>query len=154
MQALMEQVAFEMQAGFKPERGTIDGLFAVMMGLKKSQGHGLESCGVYVDLVKAFDTVNREALWEMLRKSGMPGHIVIFFVRLHAGAVINEKISKEDRAVESLFGVRQGVCEGPILFLFIIKAAHGTTEWPVAKPDFRIRADGVALERGPTSNAV
>ena len=35
MQAFMEQVAFGMQAGFRPERGTIDGLFVVMMGLKK-----------------------------------------------------------------------------------------------------------------------
>ena len=63
MQAPMEQMAFEMQAGFRPERGTIDGLFAVMMGLKKRQEHGLESYGVYVDLVKAFCTVNRGALW-------------------------------------------------------------------------------------------
>jgi len=37
MQAPMEQVAFEMQAGFRPELETIDGLFAVMMGLKKRQ---------------------------------------------------------------------------------------------------------------------
>ena len=49
MQVLMEQVGFEMQTGFRPERGTIDGLFAVMMGLKKRQEHGLESWGVYVD---------------------------------------------------------------------------------------------------------
>ena len=43
MQALIEQVKFDMQTGFRPERGTIDGLFAVMMGLKKRQEHGLES---------------------------------------------------------------------------------------------------------------
>jgi hypothetical protein len=39
MQALMEQVGFEMQTGFRHERGTIDGLFAVVMGLKKRQEH-------------------------------------------------------------------------------------------------------------------
>ena len=49
MQALMEQVAFGMHAGFRPERGTTDGLFAVMMGLKKRKEHGLESYGVYVE---------------------------------------------------------------------------------------------------------
>ena len=65
-----------MQAGFRPERGTIDGPFAVMMGLRKRQENGLESYGVYVDLVKAFDTVNRKALCELLKKSGMPGHFV------------------------------------------------------------------------------
>ena len=46
-----------MQSGL--ERGKIDGLFAVMMGLKKRQEPGPESYGVYMDLVKAFGTVNR-----------------------------------------------------------------------------------------------
>jgi len=48
-----------MQTGFRPEGGAIDGLLAVMMGLKKRQEHDLETWGVYVDLVKAFGTVNR-----------------------------------------------------------------------------------------------
>ena len=143
MQALMEQVGFDMQTGFRPERGTIDGLFAVMMGLKKRQEHGLESRGVYVDLVKAFDTANREALWEVLRRFGMPDHFVNMLVRLHADAVIKVKIGEEDTDIDSSIGVRQGACEGPILFLFIMQAALETMEWPVAKPTFRTRADGV-----------
>ena len=36
-QALVEQVAFEMQRGSRTERGATDGLFGVMMGLKKRQ---------------------------------------------------------------------------------------------------------------------
>ena len=126
--ALMEQVGFDMQTGFRPERGTIDGLFAVMMGLKKRQEHGLESWGVYVDLVKAFDTVNREALWEVLRRFGMPDHFVNMLVRLHADAVIKVKIGEKDTDVDSSIGVRQGACEGPILFLFIMQAALETME--------------------------
>ena len=61
----MEQVAFEMQAGFRPERGATGGL----TGSKKRQEHGLESYSVHVDLVEAFTTVDQKALWEMLRKS-------------------------------------------------------------------------------------
>jgi hypothetical protein len=118
MQALMEQVAFEMQAGFRPELETIDGLFAVMMGLKKRRGHGLESYGVYVDFVKAFDTVTREVMWEVLRKFGMPDHFVNIPARPHTGAVMNVKIGEDDTAVGSSIGVRQGACEGPIPFLF------------------------------------
>ena len=37
-------------------------------------------------------------------------------------------------------GVRQGSCEGPVLFLFIIQAALETLEWPVSKPEFCTRA--------------
>ena len=146
-----------MQAGFRPERGAIGGLFAVTMGLKKRQEHGPESHDVYVDLVKAFDTVNRGALWEVLRKSGMPGHFVSMPVRLHDDVVINVKIGEEDTAVDSSIGVRQGACEGPVLFLFIMQAALGTMEWPVAMPTSRTRADGVTSgersnrKRGVTS---
>ena len=134
IQTHMEQVAFEMQAGFRPERGTIGGLFAVIMGLKERQEHGPGSYGVYVDLVMAFDTVNRTALWEVLRKFGIPSHYVTMLARLHAGAVINVKIGEEDMAVDNSIGVRQGACEGLILFLFIMQAALETMEWRESLP--------------------
>jgi hypothetical protein len=38
--------------------------------------------------------------------------------------------------------VRQGSCEGPILFLFILQAALETMHWPVPKPAFRTRDVG------------
>ena len=60
----------------------------------------------------------------------MPDHFVNMFLRLHAGAVINVKIGEEDTAVDNSIGVRQGACEGPILFLFIMQAALETMEWP------------------------
>ena len=78
--------------------------------------------------------MNREALWEVLRKFGMPGHLVRMLARPHAGAVINVKIGEENTAVGSSAGGRQGACEGPILFLFIMQAALETVEWPVTKP--------------------
>ena len=90
------------------------------MGLKKRQEHGLESWGVYVDLVKAFDTVNREALWGVLRRFGMPDHFVNMLIRLYADAVIKVKIGEEDTNFDSSIGLRQGACEGPIIFLFIM----------------------------------
>ena len=76
-----------------------------MMELKKRQEHGPRSYGVYVDLVKAFDTATREALLGVLRKSGMPDHFVKMLLRLHAGEVTNVKISGKDTAVESSIDV-------------------------------------------------
>ena len=78
---------------------------------------------MYVNLVKAPSKVHQEAPWEVLGKSGMPGHFVSMPVRLHAGAVINAEIDEEDTAVGSSVSVRQGACEGPVLFLFIMQAA-------------------------------
>ena len=53
----------------------------------------------------------------------MPDYFVGMLVRLHAGAVINVKTGEEDTAVGSSVGVRQGACEGPVLFHFITQAA-------------------------------
>ena len=60
-------------------------------------------------------------------------------------ALINVKIGEEYSEVESSIGVRQGSCEGPILFLFIMQAAMETLTWPVAKPVFRTRSKGVTM---------
>ena len=47
----------------------------------------------------------------------------------------------------STIGVRQGSCEGPALFLFIMQAAIETAEWPVEKPHF------CTAEIGPITGA-
>ena len=53
------------------------------------------------------------------------------------------KIVEEGTAMGSSIGVRQGACEGPILFLFIMEAALEMMERPVTKPTLHTRADGV-----------
>ena len=42
----------------------------------------------------------------------------------------------------STIGVRQGSCEGPALFLFIVQAALETMDWPVDKPQFSTKENG------------
>ena len=58
---------------------------------------------------------------------------------------INIIVGEIESELESSIGVRQGSCEGPVLFLFIMQAAMETMVWPVSKPEFRTRADGVTM---------
>ena len=94
--------------------------------------------------MKAFDSVPREALFAVLRRYGMPDHFVKVLIRLHYGAQIKVKIGEVDSEIDSTIGVRQGSCEGPVLFLFIMQAAMETLEWPdgVSKPEFMTREYG------------
>ena len=64
-------------------------------------------------------------------------------IRLHTNAVVKVKIGDVDSDVDSSIGVRQSSCEGPVLFLFIMQAAMETLRWPVKKPEFCTRVDGV-----------
>jgi hypothetical protein len=103
----------------------------------------VETWVLSVGLVNAFDIVPRDALFAVLRCYGLRSHFVNIIVRLHKNAKIKEKIGSVDSEIESSIGVRQGSCEGPILFLFIMQAALETMKWPVPKPEFCTRENGV-----------
>jgi len=75
----------------------------------------------------------------------MPDHFVKeVIIRLHYGAKIKVRIGEVDSEIDSIIVVRQGSCEGPVLFLFIMQAAVETLECPdgVSKPEFMTRECG------------
>ncbi|XP_014786439.1 uncharacterized protein LOC106880825 [Octopus bimaculoides] len=76
---------------------------------------------IFIDLIKAFDLVNREALWIVLCKLGRPTHFVSIFKELHrnmkAQVVFNGELSHEF-SVDN--GVKQGDIPAPTLSLFIL----------------------------------
>ena len=75
----------------------------------------------------------------------MPDHFVKeVSIRLRYGAKIKVKFGEVDSEIDSTIGVRQGSCEGPVLFLFIMQAAMETLERPdgVSKPEFMTREYG------------
>ena len=57
LQKAQETLGLEAQCGFRGKRGTIDGLWNLAMALQKRKEHGLETWALFIDLVKAFDTV-------------------------------------------------------------------------------------------------
>ena len=124
MMEVMEVEGLESQAGFRRLRGTIDGSYSTTLGLQKRQEHGLDT-------------------FDVLRKFGMPDHFINLLIRLHSNAIMNFLVGDIDTAVSSDIGVRQGSIEGPILFLFFFQAAIETATWPVPKPTFYTRKNGV-----------
>jgi len=55
------------------------------------------------------------------------------------------KVGNVESELDSSIGVRQGSCEGPVLFLFIMQAAMETMKWPVPKPEYCMRTNGVTM---------
>ena len=84
-------------------------------------------------------------MFAVLRRFGLPDHFVNIVIRLHENARIKVKVGDVESELESSIGVRQGSCEGPVLFLFIMQAAMETMKWPVSKPESRTRADGITM---------
>jgi hypothetical protein len=63
---VIEEEGADEHSGFMANRKTIDGLFTTSIGLQKRKEHNLETWVLFVDLVKAFDTLLQEALLEVL----------------------------------------------------------------------------------------
>ena len=117
-----EGLGFESQCGFRPQRGCTDAIFTIKMAIKKRREHGLESWVLFIDLVKAFDKVPRQLLWEILAKFGVPSKLISLLRSLHNRVVVKFTVNEVTHHLECIIGVKQGDILGPILFVFYIAA--------------------------------
>ena len=94
---------------------------------------------VFVDFTKAFDTVGRAGLWQLLRKYGCPEKFTTMIEGLHTGMMANVSVGGE---VSETFGVTNGVKQGcvlaPTLFSIFLSA--------MLVEAFRGMGDGVYIQ--------
>ena len=67
---------------------------------------------VFIDLVKAFDSVDRTALWKVLLRLGCPVKIVNLIKAFHTGTMA---CVVEDGSKSEMFAVNNGVKQGCVL---------------------------------------
>jgi hypothetical protein len=122
LQRLLKEVGIEAQNGFMGGRGCVDGSFCIRQALMKRKEHGLASWVLFVDLVKAFDSVPRGVLFEVLRKFGVPPHLIHVIKRMNTDLMVTFDLGGEPVAVPCTVGVKQGCPLSPTLFLFVMQA--------------------------------
>ena len=73
------------QSGFTPKRSTIDHILSlqVLTELKREFREGLLAADV--DLCKAFDSVNWDALWRIIGLRGVPPKLINLMSELNSG---------------------------------------------------------------------
>nr|VZI29711.1 unnamed protein product [Spirometra erinaceieuropaei] len=102
----------ESQCGFRRHRGTTDMIFAARQLQEKCQDMRTHLYSTFVDLTKAFDTVNREGLWKIMRKFGCPERFTQMVRQLHDGMMARVT---DNGAVSEAFAVTNGVKQGCVL---------------------------------------
>ncbi|CAB1107589.1 unnamed protein product [Ectocarpus sp. CCAP 1310/34] len=113
-----EGVLPEEQSGFRPHRSTLDMLFAIqrLHELARKKSTAVFAC--FVDLTKAYDSVDRDLLWDVLRRFGVPPKMLAVIRHFHEG--MRARVRTDDGQYSEWFDVGQGLRQGcnlaPLLF--------------------------------------
>ena len=80
---IVDRVCPESQCGFRRERGTVDMVFVVRQLQEKRREQNRNMCIAFIDLTKAFDTVDRDLFWIVMRRFGCPRKFVAIVRAFH-----------------------------------------------------------------------
>ena len=117
LQKVAEEVLPESQCGFRAGRGCADMIFCARQLMEKAREHNTTLYLLFIDLRKAYDSIPREALWQVLRKYGIPPTLVNIIRSLHDG--MKTEVTMDGATtpeIEVTNGLRQGCTIAPTLF--------------------------------------
>ena len=142
------------QCGFRPARSTIT-LFVVRRLQELGRARTIPLYMRFIDLQKAYDSVNRELLKIVLARFGAPQKMLTVFRHLHEG--MRARVRTDDGEHSEWFHVTQGLRQGcvlsPLLFnIFFASVTHAVVVRFSEDPD-NVR-DLVHLEEDLEENAV
>ena len=90
--------------------------------LHTRHNHNLPTYVAFVDLVKAFDTVDNTLMLQILKNYGAPPKLRSSRARMYQDLKVVIKIGKTKETMFQTVSVRQGDCMAPVLFFFMMMA--------------------------------
>ena len=102
----------DVQARFKKGRRTRDQIANIYWIIKKARELQKNIYFCFVDYAKAFDSVDHNKLWKILKETGIPDHLTCILRNLYAGQEATVRIG---HGTTDWFQIGKGVCQGCIL---------------------------------------
>ena len=102
----------DVQAGFRKGRGTRDQIANIHWIIKKAREFWKNICFCFIDYAKAFDCVDPNKLWKILKDMGILDHLTCLLRNLYAD---QEATVRTGHGPTDWFQITKGVCQGCIL---------------------------------------
>ena len=101
----------DVQAGFRKDRGTRDQIGNIRWIMEKEKEFQKNIYFCFIDYAKAFDCVDHNKLWKILKEMGIPDHLTCLLRNLYAGP---EATVRTGHGTTDWFQIGNGVPQGCI----------------------------------------
>ena len=129
----------DVQAGFRKGRGTRDQISNIHWVMEKSREFQKNIYFCFIDYAKAFDCVDNNKLWDILKEMGIPDHLTCLLRNLHTD---QEARVKTGHVTSDWFQIGKGVHTGcilsPCLFNLYTECIMQKLDWMKHKPESRL----------------
>lgn len=148
MRDVIEETAGISQSGFLLKRSTMDSIMFVRRHREKAKEFNKERWMIFSDVKSAFDTVNREAILDILHHKGVCPHLMEL---LTDALKDNVAFVKGDKMASKTFSINNGVPQGsslsPGLFVSALGIAINNASQAniLDKCHQKIHADGISV---------
>ena len=112
LQQYMNHELRNVQDGFRKGRGTRDQIATSTGSSKKRESSRKNIYFCFIDYAKAFDCVDHNKLWKILKEMGIPDHLTCLLRNLFAG---QEATVRTGHGTTDWLQIGKGVCQGCIL---------------------------------------
>jgi len=113
----------DVKAGFRKGRGTRDQIANISWIIEKAREFQKNIYFCFIDYAKAFDCVDHNKIWKLLKEMGIPDHLICLLRNLYAG---QEVTVRTGQGTKDWFKIGKGVHQGCILspYLFNLYAEY------------------------------
>ena len=129
----------DVQAGFRKGRGTRNQIANICQVTEKAREFQKNTYFCFINYAKAFDCVDHNKLWKILKEMGIPDHLTCLLRNLYAG---QEAIVRTGHGTTDWFKIGKGECQGcilsPCLFNLMQSTSWETLCWKKHKLESRL----------------
>ena len=131
----------DVQAGFRKGRGIRDQIVNIHWIIEKAREFQKNIYFCFIAYAKAFDCVDHNKLWKILKKMGMTDHLTCLFRNIYSG---QEATVRTGKGTTDWFQIGKGVLQGCILLpcLFNFYAEYNMQNARLDETQARIKISG------------